>query len=186
MVCVFVCVCVHAQPCSRELVFITRGMYILPSHPGSFMHVQVWVGAGHGESSVSAFVQLYRDVKLMCTLSLTPKNLRRMHECHPNARVLLLDVFFKIPYSVPIPFHHSSPVILVCYMPFQVPGPWSRILGPGSLVPGPWSQVLGPRSLLPGPCSQVLGSTEYSIPYKCTICSLKPLPPNSPMVYRQC
>ena len=57
-VCVFVCVSVHAQPCSQELVFITRGMYILPSHPGSFMHVQVWVGAGHGESSVSVFVQL--------------------------------------------------------------------------------------------------------------------------------
>ena len=47
-VCVFVCVSVHAQSRSQELVIITRGMYILPSHPGSFMHVQVWVGAGHG------------------------------------------------------------------------------------------------------------------------------------------
>jgi len=74
-----------------------------------------------------------------------------------------------------------------------VPGPWSQVLGPRSsvlgsrsLVPGPWSRVLGPESLVPGPWSQVVGSTEYSIPYKCMICSLKPLPPNSPRVYRQC
>jgi len=95
-------------------------------------------------------------------LSLTPKNLRRMHECHPNPRVLLLDVFFfnSIVCSHSIPPFQSSDVHMVYTISGPrslVPGPWSQVFDPGSLVPGPWSWVLGPRSLVSGPWSQVLG-----------------------------
>ena len=118
----------------------------------------------------------------------------------PQCKGIAIGWFFlnAMVCSHSIPPFQSSDTLMVYVI--SGPGPWSRVLGPGSLVPGPWSQVLGPeslvldpwsqvlgpRSLVPDSWSQVLGSTEYGIPYKRTICSLKPLPPNSPRVYRQC
>ena len=58
-VCVVVCVhaCMNSLAHSNQLLSPVV-MYILLSHSGSFMHVQIWVRAGHGEQR-AVFQYLY-------------------------------------------------------------------------------------------------------------------------------
>ena len=75
----------------------------------------------------------------------------------PQCKGIAIGWFFlnAMVCSHSIPPFQSSDTLMVYVI--SGPGPWSRVLGPGSLVPGPWSRVLGPRPLVPGPWSRVLG-----------------------------